>query len=180
MIPRVDELAEPAVVGRYYLVPSVLAFNVYGSLAPEWWPIWPEAHSDPELIDCAGDHYHFDQRFLYRRQWDRFSGDASYRYVLWRWRQAGNAAIIARGPELRRRRCLRQFAYPSRGSVVIEPKLSKFHRRLAACRRCPHRGFDLRQVPPDAAGVITCPGHGLRFHAATGAPAPIALGKVLA
>lgn len=117
---------------------------------------------------------------MYRSQWDRMGGDRSYGHVVWRWRQVGSAALIARGPELRRRRCLRQFALPLRASVVLEPKLAKFRRRLDACRRCPHRGFDLRQVPQDESGVITCPGHGLRFRADTGEPAPMVLAEALA
>lgn len=48
-------------------------------------------------------------------------------------------------------------------------RLAASHKPLAACMRCPHRGFDLRQIPVRD-GRIVRPGHGLVWDATTGEP----------
>lgn len=53
---------------------------------------------------------------------------------------------------------------PTNVDAVCKAKLKDFCIRKG---KCPHRGFDLREVEP-VNGVISCPLHGLSFHADTG------------
>ncbi|MDE0360662.1 MAG: Rieske 2Fe-2S domain-containing protein [Rhodospirillaceae bacterium] len=62
--------------------------------------------------------------------------------------------------------------YPRRPPYWL-PALAKAHRnaRITPEGTCPHQGADLSDVRPDEQGIITCPLHGLRWQAETGAAA---------
>jgi hypothetical protein len=74
---------------------------------------------------------------------------------------------------LRRLRCLRKMPdYPSRIGNTLLPFVRELENAYAQhrkrdCRTCPHRGTPLNGLPIRD-GVVTCPGHGLRFKVSTG------------
>jgi hypothetical protein len=67
--PRIDRLTEPAVVGRFYLVPTIFAAWPSG-IRERAWPIIGPKHNDVEFLDFDKHHYHIDARFVA----DRFHG----------------------------------------------------------------------------------------------------------
>lgn len=80
--------------------------------------------------------------------------------------------------ELRRLPCLREMpSYPSRigGTLmhfVRQLENAYVSHRKPDCQTCPHRGMPLRGLPVSR-GVVTCPGHGLRFKVGTGRLVPV-------
>lgn len=76
-------------------------------------------------------------------------------------------------PALRRMKCVREFpTYPLK--LLSGPRgwLPKLEAAYADCKLkpgmvCPHRGIPLADVPA-VDGIVTCPGHGLRWNVATG------------
>jgi hypothetical protein len=182
-IPRLVELTEPTVVGRDYLVPSVVTG---GHLVP----VMGSVHIDHELgpIACF-PHIHVDQRFV----------DVSILHDLWGMTERDIApnpatgvhkiciilADVIRGPVSEQVfPCLREMPhfkhhqtrddgkpfYVHAGDRVDQTGAfedAHEHRTLKACKVCPHQGIPLASMPVRD-GVITCPGHMLDFDAATG------------
>lgn len=84
MIPKVDDLTEPPVVGRHYLVPCVEAADNRAGLPLGHWPVIGPKHRDAGTVDFPDMHWHFDFRFLLAPQikWaQRFNGEP-FRSVL--------------------------------------------------------------------------------------------------
>lgn len=166
-------------IGKFYQVPCVL--GTWESRRT-YWPVLGSLHEDGEIIQFPWKHYHIDWRFVT----DRLLGaDMAYSFAFGLHRgQHVYAKPLMIGPRintdglgrpsLRRRKCHREHALPfDVKKVAWLPKLEKAH---AACKLagkvCPHRGYDLTHEPVDAQGFVTCPLHGLRWNAATGALAP--------
>ncbi len=194
---RVDEMREPPIVGQHYLVPCVkigdpkrraqlrhdeAPLGCTGMLQG-WWPVVGPQHEDAAIFDFPHEHWHFDLRFLSAAQ----IANRSNRF--WDDKPAKPATLLSlpltnhKGelgqPELRQRRCHREqpgwdayFAATLRKNRP--PNLVKLERitaikgqTLKSCKICPHRGLPLGSMPV-VDGIITCPGHGLRWNASTG------------
>jgi len=179
MIPRVDEMTEPVVVGRYYLVPTV-RYPYFGSIQD--WPVIGPRHNDVEFFDFHWQHYHIDGRFLTARQ-RHFIGKRNLR----NWLNVVSATPLAYclpmqysvmphpAPVWKRRKChFAALPYPFRHvSFVNELRHAYRGARLRGpCKVCPHRGAPLASLAPDADGLITCPAHGLRWKVDTGEAVP--------
>lgn len=168
----------PPVPGLVYRVPCI---RVDRQGYSGWVPILGPAHSDPEL-GLREPHYHYDLRFISERQFRRLFKSRLFtshkpsperdRWALGVLEDAGN---VLDGPVLRPlvcRRVMPEFVpyglITPRGAQGFA-RIEEQHRgcRLK-CRTCPHRGFDLSSVTPNERGEIVCPGHGLRWSAATG------------
>ena len=176
-VQRIDEMTEPPVIGRCYLVPTV--DYVYCGISGIWPTIGP-LHSDAPIIGFAPLHYHVDLRFLSRRQADRLIAkrlsvlNPSLDQV------AAQYPLSQRPPPgpvvYRRRRCARQAVYPTSLTTANTAWPPKLRAHYADARLidtphgpvCPHKGAPLGSIQPDARGLIVCPLHGLCFDPATG------------
>lgn len=161
-LQRIDTLTEPPVVGRLYLVPTIIG---------EWfgmdrrWVVMGELHDDRQFFDFPRKHYHLDRRFL------ALSSE---------WVEAAETAplCVMQGERIawRIRKCRSRHQY---FPAHLETVTAFQHAMVGTqCRRneagwiCPHRGLSLGSVPANGRGIITCPMHGLMIGAATGVVAP--------
>lgn len=167
--PRIEDLVVPPQVGALYDVPGIIQ-------AGGWRPTLGPPHADPELVHYGGagaarEHLHYDARFLPSRAIPSvMRNGASYIPLLIEYFEPVGGQRPVR--ERRVVPCMReQPAYPA-VSVGWLPMLESRYATARACGRCPHRGFPLAGLPIEADGGITCPGHGLRWHAETGALMP--------
>lgn len=163
---RVDRVTGPLVPGQFYLVPTVR--YVYFETVKDWPVIGPQ-HSDVEFFDFARQHFHIDRRFL------RLS-------TPW-WTRAFETAPLCTHDEVplpapiwRRRKCLRaempfDYAHQPPVQALQHAYASTVCARGKAGWICPHRHVALGSLEPRD-GVITCPLHGLRIDAASGAVLP--------
>lgn len=179
---RIDELSEPPVVGKFYLVPMAreLWFNSNGI-----WPILLPFHEDAEIISFGWDHAHIDRRFLTPRQWECARRNHYYSSA----ERSADAMPLSRystdpqtkrgearprpAVEWKRRRCYREIT-PHAARTVPAHWLPALESAYADCRLkpgliCPHRGAHLGSMPVDADGNVVCPMHGLKWNVATGA-----------
>lgn len=183
-IQRIDEMTEPPIFGRWYLVPTLL-YRWCGRAGE--WPIIGPKHQDAEIIGFRDLHFHVDGRFLSARQ---LAIAAKYSHY-------NSAAITAAGyplcskkfdeklvneahpaPIYKRLRCTsRAFPYAlpyyqtGTGAWPEELRKAFADERLIAGPHgwiCPHRAAHMGSIAPDENGIITCPLHGLRWKAATG------------
>lgn len=166
---RVHRVNRPLEVGEELLVPCASLSEVQlgevtaTAVVPVLWP----PHDDPETGQNYR-HYHADMRFF-----DRPLSDPN---PLWR---EGRLFVIS-FQHIRPPAPSRIYWIPLRVETAHVEGLSMFptildpaslHRavscRFAKANKCPHKGFNLAQVPA-VDGVKTCPMHGLRVNAATG------------
>lgn len=198
-LQRIDDMQSPPVIGQRYLVPCVRVAGPVGSrkplrrgvgsdgcegMLPGWWPVIGPEHEDAAILAFPHQHWHFDLRFLSKSQVrNRRIGV-----------EEGHASSIARllsfpltnhgslgTPEHRPRRCLREqpdwSAWMSVAGRSHRPEIMLKLERIAlvkgqtlkACKVCPHRGLPLGSIPA-VDGIVTCPGHGMRWDASTGQP----------
>ncbi len=180
-LERVDQLTEPPVVGRHYLVPTVRG-AWYGILRD--WPVIGGKHADSEFFDFPAPHYHLDRRFLPRRiggQRGRSALDIHWAVTSPLQESKPGLANLPQNdplppPVLRRRQCLRSdIHFPTHPAGVVAMQAAFAGTQ---CNRgnagwiCPHRGFALGSIPADGRGVILCPMHGLQIDAASGTVLP--------
>lgn len=139
----------------------------------EWWPVWGPKHNDVEHFNFEKLHYHVDPRFLTKRLWRHFGvfrdpiADVQATPL--------NNSFLDNGPPkpvLRRMRCRLahsewQFTDPISVVGLNDQWKGKQCPKGKRGFVCPHKLFPLGSVVPQD-GVITCPLHGLRIHAATG------------
>lgn len=182
---RLADLREPPIVGNYYLVPVVERYPWHGRIGD--WPVLGPLHEDREFFNFTEAHYHIDIRFVSARQ---------HKFIVertpWTYRttdDASDAALTVSGtplqsrgsplpygrPILRRLRCKRESvptSLLSYATVARDKMIAAYgNPALPICRRdgrklCPHRKVDLSSFPPDAAGIVVCPLHGLRVQVA--------------
>lgn len=213
-LQRVDEMTEPPVVGQVYLVPCVFIAGPPGSrkqlrdgtgpkgcegMLPGWWPVIGPQHEDAAIFEFPHQHWHLDLRFLGKvqvanRMFGREEGTEAERAARLLSRPLTNHGALP-APEYRPRRCMRE--QPDWNDFLAAThrtrrpdNMAKLDRvtaikgqTLKTCMVCPHRGLPLGSMPV-INGVITCPGHGLRWRADTGevvrTPGPVrspALGR---
>lgn len=173
MIQRIDQLTQPPVIGRHYLVPTV-RYPFRGKVND--WPVIGPRHEDAEIIGFPDNHYHLDGRFLSLRQVDLVAIDAPG-YDGLEYGVAGRPLCYASNslhpdphpPVIwRRRLCRRHLGYPTEIAMMLWlPQLIEAYAGhiLGPHRICPHRGAPLASIKPDDHGVVTCPLHGLRWRA---------------
>lgn len=176
MTPLIQDLREPPVVGRFYMVPVV--HHVWHNAEADW-PVLGPMHTDADFFNFHDRHYHVDARFvpsaLVRKVAGSTGGDivgAAQAYPLAK-RRFDKADLPAGRPALKRMKCrLASLPYKfghqpnvqkmrSHYGAVAEPIIRPDGRKL-----CPHRKVDLSQFEPDAEGIVTCPLHGLRVRCA--------------
>lgn len=152
-------------IGKFYRVPVV--FGVVYSYAPRWLPALGPKHEDAAIIGFRDQHYHIDWRFAPEallKLGSRFGSPLGI--VLHEGR--ANPDGLGR-PELRRIKCKRLMPeFPRHRAGWVE-RLERAH---SACKLkpgmvCPHRGIPLDTLPV-VNDVVTCPGHGLRWHVRAG------------
>ncbi len=185
MIERVEGMVLPPVVGKRYWVPCVLVPRQgIGSTPGGWWPVNGRLHDDAD-IGVPEEHYHFDPRFMTKRQFA-----SKVRFWVRRVellmppgsRSDESDVLLSVLPDSeprslrqdhRRMTCVRAMPTFPRDRVLSSwlPGLEEAHKDVVAknCRTCPHRGLPLASLPADEHGVVTCSGHGLRWNRATGA-----------
>lgn len=176
---RVDQMLEPPVVGRFYLVPGVT--HRFAD-RDGWFPVMGAKHEDKEHIGFAHYHYHPDWRFMPDWAWEYYTDIGEQRAFgrpLCHGHPGAPHDILPFGPvEYRRRRCRR--APPENTIFAVQPGGRALHRAWAGKDArpgphgwiCPHRGTALGSVPVNPDGTVTCPLHGLKFCAKTGKSVP--------
>ena len=168
-IQRVDDMTEAPIVGRYYLVRCVKLGSGSGH---GWWPVTGSVHEDADL-GIPHPHLHHDVRFMSEHECRNEWRDIGH--VMW---MVLRTTAITVAAQYRRRKCQRvQTSFPlparARDTTSFEEHQQRHVGMVAeACRTCPHRGMRLTALPVEADGGVTCPGHGLRWNATTGALMP--------
>ena len=180
--PSLHALAHPPEPGLWYRVPA-MSYRWHNMPAcPELlWPVIGPEHADAEHFNTPALHYHFDARFIGPRHLSsirRSCGfDRIWHTLLGTVIQGPRIGEAPRAPlprpRLERMRCERQsVVYPHGHQNAVVGINSEFAGRRARRGRhgwiCPHRAVPLGTHLPDAAGVVTCPLHGLRIDAASG------------
>lgn len=159
-------------IGKFYQVPAVYTVSWYGSFTG-WVPIIGPRHEDAEILNFHYQHYHVDWRFVGKKIWSTatwYRGPSScFALVVMVVDKLGRP-VVTKGPELRRMRCKRDFPDFPRGAAMRAwmPELERaYGRKRLKNMVCPHRGIDLSGLPA-VDGIVTCPGHGLRWDIKTG------------
>lgn len=170
-------------VGKYYKIPCVRVGSVVPACARKggWIPVLLPWHEDASIIGFPEHHYHYDPRFLSKRAYREFS----YGLVLSRHpgmsgfspRIANTSQTLFDGEIVYRRLTYKRPFPPYRlfedraGREMrngwpskLETAYAHDHLRNGVC---PHRGINLTTCPV-VYGVVTCPGHGLRWNVETG------------
>ena len=167
-------------VGTFYKVPCVRVGSALPACArPNGWiPILLPWHEDAAIIGFPHPHYHYDPRFLGPWEYEGFS----FNKILTRHpvitypelRVADTSLTFFTGSiTFRRLKCKRVMPeYP----VFAKDWHDRHWPGLLECTYatkqlkhgiCPHKGIDLTTCPV-IDGVVTCPGHGLRWNVKTG------------
>lgn len=193
-VERIISLTAPPVLGRTYLVPTV-EYPWLENPRRRAWPVFLPRHEDAEHLQFKAWHYHVDPRFLSRdhvalaaREYaDRGPGLSTMeraeavaqavplsRRALMDEPKDVDGTLLHPAVVWRHRRCRSVSVQYQHGE---QPEIQRLRRHFAGqqCKHaragwvCPHKRFPLGSIAPDAHGVITCPLHGLRIDAASGA-----------
>ncbi len=178
-IQRITELSEPPIIGRYYLVPTVLHPWHWRS-KPYPWPVFLPRHNDAQFLNFPDQHFHIDPRFVtdldYGRagewRWEETSIGTFQRAPLARERGALARAGEPPEPIWRRRICRRTDEGYAHSDYPTVRKLHTHYASQTAPRNrhgwvCPHQNYPTGSLTVTD-GVITCPLHGLRIRASDG------------
>lgn len=158
-LQRIDEMSEPPVVGRFYLVPTV-HYEYYRLV--EAWPVIGPKHEDAEHFKFPWQHFHIDGRFLtvrQRRYIDRWGRSEGWAHSI------GSSPLNIREPwgTVRphpepvwlRKKCLSaRVEYPWGDQPAVRNLGSIHAADKLRCGPhgwiCPHRGAHLGSIAPDA------------------------------
>lgn len=168
--PNIEDLMEPPIVGKFYMVPCVFgSSSKTGVGGLRWLPITGPLHSDADYIGFEPLHFHYDHRFTPDSEWKYLlhhggifgtPGDPEFNVITNR--------DAARGIVRREMVCLREVRpYPE---ASFHDELSDAYAdKRVTCGKCPHRGLPLSSLPrePDT-DIVTCVGHGLKFDLKSG------------
>ena len=176
------------VMGRYYRVPTVTIplLNMDPRIAGRTYPIMGPLHEDVAIIGFHATHWHVDPRFMSDRQLRAYvlglpdypddvaalGWPLSIEVVKSMYGMPAGLRIVDPCPEvvLRLRKCHREMPlFPSRYGWQKCLEDAYAGERLKPGLICPHRGFQLAGLTPDAEGHVVCPGHGLCWDVASGA-----------
>lgn len=104
MLKRVDEIKEPLIVNKYYLVPCV--YTVLNSPLP----IILSKHDDTEFFEVRQPHYHYDIRFFTNAE---INGFGLYKSQSQKIASISSKVVVAKEDDCaivwQRRKCKRQF-----------------------------------------------------------------------
>lgn len=197
MTESVATLATPPIVGRFYQVPCFLHhYESRRAVRQTWVPIIGDLHEDSQIIGVAGQHWHYDWRFITQAQlrilWPMHAIGCDLESGCHQGRCMGLVQFVrGQSPTVReqRKKCRRRgpcfpVAYHDRHNnrLVTVNFLGALEANYAGCRLkglvCPHRGLPLNGQPVRD-GVVVCPGHGLAWNTETGemvrrVPLPVA------
>jgi nitrite reductase/ring-hydroxylating ferredoxin subunit len=172
---RITDLCEPPVVGRMYLVP-VVTWRWYN--LEKQWPVFLPIHTDAEWLKFPDRHYHIDPRFLNERQCRQIgnkimSGDELEMVQRAPISSLRFSSIDPPPHQWARRKCYRADVPYRHGhrepiKALQDGYAGQTARHVRTGWTCPHKGFPLGSIDPDADGIITCPLHGLRIRASDG------------
>lgn len=182
MIPNVEDLTEPPIVGKFYMVPCIRTQTVDGELVNNtWWPVTGPRHEDTEFIGFSKQHRHYDIRFLNNDQMDKLCNRGRHRKISFFGpdpdqpdSEAHNNVTTSNMEPVRRRlKCKRtQPSYSAGGTSTprwIAPLSEHLSDARIKCGKCPHRGLPLLSLPREpGTDIVQCVGHGLRFDLKTG------------
>ena len=174
MTPRLSDLREPPVPGRFYLVPVIRSYPYCGLVGD--WPVIGPKHEDRAHFNFPFPHYHVDARFVSATMERRLDAQMRLRQLSKVQSLVGAAPLQSRGstfpkgrPQLKRLRCREpHYGYSWGHMEAVQALRADYGNPAQPIRRpdgrvlCPHRKVDLSQFPADADGVVTCPLHGLR------------------
>lgn len=157
-------------IGKWYRVPAVRVAEWRGFRG--WLPVIGPKHEDAELIGFKPWHWHLNLPFVPKRAyWDVFYSSA-YAVPI-SCPDNNGKQVVMDGPLLRRMKCVREWPpYPLDKIKGPRGWLPKLEAAYSSCKLkpgmvCPHRGIPLASVPA-VDGIVTCPGHGLRWNIETG------------
>lgn len=172
MIPNIEDLKEPPVVGKYYMVPCVEVTSGASGLTVGWWPVTGTQHEDAEVVGFKPRHWHYDFRFLTANQHKQ------------KWLERGSVLTVAQDwgggltpvpgiiPKTlhQKRRCMRaQSEFPRARAGWLKELEGAYADKRVTCGKCPHRGLPLESLPREpGTDNVVCPGHGLRWDLKTG------------
>lgn len=181
MIPNIEDLTEPPIVGKFYMVPCVevsQAKEQHGHRGGIF-PVTGPKHEDAEIVGFPPHHWHYDFRFFDLRQWawaQTFHESPFNRALCVETQNYFTKELIpnhgiSAKPTLMRRRCHRlQPEYPGHLPLWRLELPKAYAERRVTCGKCPHRGLPLLSLPREpGTDIVTCPGHGLRWDLKTGA-----------
>ena len=169
---KVEDINRPLLKGEIFMVPCIVRKGTIDEIEmlnddvvfiPEKiifvTPIINHWHNDKENGQQE-PHYHIDYRFLRHNKKGDFPKitNRDKRYCF------GEKTRFPKNPN----ETLLYIQLPvinedfrGKTSVSLISK-SKLKHKCVYKGKCPHRGYDLSQVPPEN-GIITCPLHGLQF-----------------
>lgn len=179
---RVDEMLEPPMVGQTYLVPTI-NYRFGDDKKHRNYPIMGTLHEDAEHIGFPWMHYHMDWRFApqsairyAKRRGHWFAGEQAVFGIPLQNRDYPHGDVTYRRLKCRRAPPINTIfskpkpsGYPSNGQLLHRAWFGKPAARGPHGLICPHRGTVLGSALVETDGSITCPLHGLKFCAKTGA-----------
>jgi hypothetical protein len=156
-------------VGTFYRVPAVKVNNWHRFEG--WIPVVGPMHEDAEIVHFPWQHFHVDWRFASARLWayfkDRRAIGGHFGWPIQTPNNDGTQVILA-GPEPRRMTYKRDpGAFPANITRWQKPLREKFACAKLINGTCPHRGIPVSAMHREG-DILTCPGHGLKWHAITG------------
>lgn len=156
-ILKPQDVLGPLEVGRTYRVPCLESTHL------GWVPVIPFIHQDPELNNPR-HHVHYDYRFM----------NADLKIALLSVEGKSTIPVLnTRSSEeftLREMVCVHPTQEVDPCFLVRKGFLFTNHLDDACRGRkfngkvCPHKGYSLEGIDPDADGVVTCPLHGSRWN----------------
>ena len=182
--------ASEFVIGKHYTRPCVKAM---WDRKIAWWPVLGPLHEDSEFINYPYQHWHVDYRFLSKKNqsFDAFALPIMHYLVIEpdhgkpvselesdraKWGEAAFSRLAlgdTRWFAWRSRKCQASWPdHPSRQTKWIGD-MENAYAGSSALRPdgslvCPHRGAPLDGLR-QSDGCVTCPLHGLKWNATTGA-----------
>lgn len=164
MIKKVEEADRPLKKGEEYLVPCIVTPILEGKKKFYITPVLNHPHDDPET-NQNHFHYHVDYRFIILKETEDIGSlqyypgnvsqkDSRYHFVEnYRITQTKDTRI-----EYILLPVIREEFIGITNNVAIQNK----HKGCKNTNKCPHKGFDLSQVPI-VNGCKTCPLHGTKI-----------------
>lgn len=170
MLQKIDELKEPPIIGKYYLVPCIYKSEEI-----------IEGSNILHLYDNNGSYYIqkskkiIDEKFIPIINFphnDKQTGQKEYHYHLdTRFILHNHNFPIRINKEVNQDlryislKCYSQInTYSTHNSLIKNIKL--YQKCISSKNKCPHKKYDLSQIVP-IDGVITCPLHSLKFNSIT-------------
>lgn len=129
-------------------------------------PVLGPKHEDKDIIGFPHPHYHVDWRFVTKKLFNTCGP----------WRSDGAAHEFAKVLESRhverletvRLKMRRPFrVWPVERAKWFNLLQDAYQDKTAHRGICPHKGADMKTLPVDADGCVTCPLHGLKWDAKT-------------